>query len=270
MRMSDIDLIDQYTAHQHVRGFSRRTTDRRAWSLGLWLDFLTIHDAQLATATVEQLETFLARWPSPQSRYSVRSDIHMLCFFAKRRGLLDNDPTELLDAPKIPRRRSTPVPAADVRRLLSNATAADRLAVLLAAWAGLRISEIAAVRGEHVDLDGRWLTVTGKGGRTDVIPLAAPLAAELANWPRHGRLLPYRDGPAVGCRLRALMRRLGIEARPHDLRHSFANAAMASSHDNVVVVQRLMRHSEIATTMRYVRPEPVAHQVVDALYGDAA
>jgi integrase/recombinase XerD len=257
--------ITAFLAHQRVVGRARRTIERRAWSLGLWVEHLAG-----AAATVELLETFLARFPAPQSRYSIRCDIHQLYRWL-RRSLPDLvDPTEQLDPIKVPRRAASPIHADDVRRLLDGCVGADRLVILLAAHAGLRVSEIARVRGEDVDLERRWLTVLGKGGHLDVVPISTVLAAELARHPRHGRLLTFHNGQAVSARIRRLFRRHGIVGRPHDLRHSFGTEAAEACNGNVVSVQRLMRHAEVATTMRYVRPRGDLHAVVDRLYGDAA
>ena len=109
-------LIHQYPAHQQVQGFSPRTVDRRIWSLGLWDRHLARRGATVTTATVEHLETFLARWPSPQSRYSIRSDIHQLYRFIAAHFPDCADPTDGLDPTKAapagghpdPRRRSPP------------------------------------------------------------------------------------------------------------------------------------------------------------------
>ena len=74
----------------------------------------------------------------------------------------------------------------------------------------------------------------------------------------------------MSARIRRLLRRHGIAGRPHDLRHSFGTEAAEVCNGNVVHVQRLMRHAEVATTMRYVRPSGDLHAVVDRLYDDAA
>jgi integrase len=263
--MTDEQIIAAYIDHQRVRGFSRRTVARRQWSLERWQR----HVGDLAAATVGDVETFLAGFPAAQSRYSIRSDLRLLYRFATARGWLPGDPTELLPAPRVPRRASTPIPAGDVRALLAGLAGVDRVAVMLAACAGLRVSEIAGVRGEHVDLVGRWLTVRGKGGGDDVVPLSAGLVAELARLPRHGRVLPWSSGATVSARIRTLLRRHGVAGRPHDLRHSFANAAAAATNDPRTV-QRLMRHAELTTTTRYLRPVDVGHDVVDRLYRPAA
>jgi integrase len=77
-------------------------------------------------------------------------------------------------------------------------------------------------------------------------------------------------GGGVGSRIRILFRRHGIVGRPHDLRHSFATEAARWCNWNLVAVKGLMRHSEVTTTMRYVRPPDTGHNIVDAMYGDAA
>lgn len=258
--------INAYLNHQRVRGFSPRTISRRAWSLGLWCRYLDDHRTSLGKATAADVEGFLARWPAPQSRYSIRADLAMFYQFASKRGVLDNDPTVAVEPPKLVKRKPSPIPAAAVRQLLAQVKGTDRLLLLLAAYCGLRISEIAAVRGEHYNRETRTLRVVGKGNREDDIPVARVVADELDRLPAFGRLLPQSSGIAVGDRIRTLLRRYGIDGRPHDLRHSFATEAVDRSNGNIVLVSKLMRHAEVTTTMRYVRLDRSGHDVVDRLY----
>jgi integrase len=134
------------------------------------------------------------------------------------------------------------------------------------------VSEIAALCGEDVDLDARMLMVrNGKGGKDASVPLAPLLAAELGGWPRTGRLFRARNGQSIGSRIRTAYRRLGIEARPHDLRHSFGTEAARVAGGDLRKVQGLMRHESISTTQRYVDYWPNGQDVIDGLYGgDAA
>ena len=128
---------------------------------------------------------------------------------------------------------------------------------MLAAYAGLRISEISALRGEDVDLAGRQLVVrAGKGGSDDVVPLAAELAAELADWPRRGRLVADLRADRRGTHPHSCYGPPGSTGRPHDLRHSFGTQAARRSAGNLVLVAQLMRHGQVATTQRYVRGTP--------------
>lgn len=82
-----------------VAGRSRRTIERRQWSLGLWVEHLERAGLALEAATVWDVEAFLARWPAAQSRQSIRSDLVQLYRWMVRRGLAGENPVELVDAP---------------------------------------------------------------------------------------------------------------------------------------------------------------------------
>jgi integrase len=63
-----------------------------------------------------------------------------------------------------------------------------------------------------------------------------------------------------------VLRRHGIAERPHDLRAAFATACADASGGNVVLTAQLMRHRDVATTMRYIRSNSDGLAVVDRLY----
>jgi integrase len=170
-----------------VGGFSQRTVDRRTWTLLRWLRHLG--PVRLADATAVDVERFLAAIPSATSRATPCARTSGSST-AGRAGAACSTPTAETDPPWLPRRLPTPVAAADVQRIIEATRGVDRLAIVLAAYAGLRVSEIEALRGEDVDLERRVLTVRdGKGGVDGRVPIAEALADELARWPRTGRLL---------------------------------------------------------------------------------
>jgi len=73
----------------------------------------------------------------------------------------------LLPAPREPAREPRPIATAELRKLLAvRMHKRPRVMVLLAAFAGLRVHEIAKFRGEDVNLDCGVLSVQGKGGAT--------------------------------------------------------------------------------------------------------
>jgi integrase len=258
-------LVERFADYQRVRGFSPRSVDRRTWTLCRWLAHLD--GRRLGDAGALDVVDWLAAIPSAQSRYSLRSDLRQFYRWATRLGLLEVDPTDGTDPPRLPRRLPTPVTALDVARLLEVCTGVDRLLVMLGALAGLRVSEIANLHGEDIDLDARRLVVrSGKGGADGVVPVAAPLAAELARWPRHGRIVDLPDGQAVALRIRRAFRRHGVTGRPHDLRAAFATAAADATNGNVTLVQQLMRHTSVTSTMRYIALRPAGTDVVDRLF----
>lgn len=138
----------------------------------------------------------------------------------------------------------------------------DRLVVLLGLLAGLRVSEIARLRVEDLDLDGGALLVRqGKGAKDRWVPCPDSLLGPLAAWVgdrKEGWLFPSRRqaGP-VGSRalqhlLGRLRRRAGIVRRctPHTLRHTYATELLSRG-ANLREVQVMLGHSSVATTERY-------------------
>jgi integrase/recombinase XerD len=101
----------------------------------------------------------------PASRAAYFGAIHAFYKWWASQG--GHHATAQLPRPKAPKGCPRPVSNPGLRELLEmRMHRRTRVMILLAALAGLRVHEIAKVRGEDVDVDGRTLRVTGKGGRT--------------------------------------------------------------------------------------------------------
>jgi integrase/recombinase XerD len=166
-----------------------------------------------------------------------------------------------LPRPKTPKGTPRPVSNTGLRRLLEIPMHRRTLVmILLAALAGLRVHEIAKVRGEDVDVDSRTLRVTGKGGRTDSIPLHPLLIAAALTMPARGWWFPAnnrRPGDHVHSKsvsdiIGNVMRRAGVPGTPHGLRHYFGSNLVATGAD-LRTTQTLLRHSNLQTTAIYVQ-----------------
>lgn len=263
-------LIHRFSTHQALRGFSKRTIERRRATARAVIALAGgIH---LCDITVDHVEAFLAKYPCAQTRQSFRSDINQLYRFLIQRGFTTGNPCDLIATPRIPTRAATPLTAADVRRAIAAADPTARLMIMLGAYAGLRGSEIARLRGEDIDLEGRIIVVRqGKGGKDGVIPMADELATELQAWPHRGRIFtcsPSRS--AVYGRIKRVFNQLDIDARPHDLRHSYGTQAAKRSNGNMRAVQQLMRHESLRSTERYIRYNPPGGDIVTGLYDEVA
>ena len=120
--------------------------------------------------------------------------------------------------------------------------------ILLAAYAGLRRAEVAAVHSR--DIEGTSLRVVGKGGRVRVIPLHPALEEALNGLDGYvfpGRLQGHVSADNVG---KTLSRLLGPGWTAHTLRHRFASRAYAAERD-IRAVQELLGHSKLETTQLY-------------------
>jgi site-specific recombinase XerD len=133
--------------------------------------------------------------------------------------------------------------------------------ILLAAYQGLRASEIAAVHSDDVDLESGTFKVLGKGGRTDYLPLH-DVIRELAATMHPGWWFPARagreghiKGQSVSDLLADARDRAGIADKAltgHSLRHAFGTELVRRG-ANIRAVQELMRHSSLQTTQRYTQ-----------------
>jgi integrase/recombinase XerD len=144
----------------------------------------------------------------------------------------------------------------------------DRALVELLYGAGLRVSEAVGLVKAAVDLEGRIVRVTGKGGKERLVPLGRPAAEALRRYMALGRphldrrhradlFLNARGGALTRAGAFLILRRLadraGLEpgrVHPHLLRHSFATHLLEGGAD-LRSVQEMLGHADVGTTERY-------------------
>lgn len=179
-------------------------------------------------------------------------------------GVRVDNPMGVLRRPRQPRGVPHPVSTVGLERLLvSPLTCGTRAAIVLAAYAGLRVHEIAKVRGEDFDLDEQVVSVMGKGGTTSRLPLHAPILRSAREMPRQGYWFPARPSSGrphitsrgMTSRITLAMRAADVAGTPHSLRHWYATHLLRNGAD-AVTVQELMRHASLATTQIYVKADP--------------
>ena len=163
-----------------------------------------------------------------------------------------------------------PVPLRVLEEGLAGASPRTRLILSLAACAGLRAREVAAVHRRDLVQDGGGFTlvVRGKGDRVRVVPLQDWLARAVASACARGGGFAF-PGRIDGHLSAAHVSKVGARALPgewtlHTLRHRFATAAYSAERD-LLAVQRLLGHASVATTQRYAEPpEDALRRAVEA------
>jgi integrase/recombinase XerC len=143
----------------------------------------------------------------------------------------------------------------------------DRAVLELLYGSGLRVSELAGLTIERVDLTRGRVLVLGKGSKEREVPMSDPAVEAVRRWVSEGReamgttgstsLFFNRKGRPIGQRdIRALVEgysgRLlpGRRVTPHTLRHSYATHLLEGGAD-IRAVQELLGHATVATTQRY-------------------
>jgi len=137
---------------------------------------------------------------------------------------------------------------------------------------GLRSCEVLAVELEDVQLADGQMRLHGKGNKQRLVPLHPDILDVLGHYLRLERPLTnapalfvslkgrQRGRPLTAAGLRSLFRHHRLcslirQANPHRLRHTFG-ADMVRAGMSLPALQRLMPHSQIATTMLYVQIAP--------------
>jgi site-specific recombinase XerD len=146
--------------------------------------------------------------------------------------------------------------------------------ILLAAFAGLRVHEIAKVRGEDVDIEARTLRVAGKGNRTETLPLHPLLVEAAATMPWRGWWFmgnSTRPGQPIARRsvsevIQMAMERAGIPGgTAHRLRHWYGTKLVGDGTD-LRTAQTLLHDANLNTTAIYVQVSgPKRVEAIDRL-----
>ncbi len=141
----------------------------------------------------------------------------------------------------------------------------DRAVFELLYSSGLRVSELTGLDLGAIDFTTREARITGKGGKTRIVPVGSHAVEAIKQWLRirapkdpgeramflgsHGRRLSAR---VVQSRIKYWAQRQGlrIDPHPHMLRHSFASHVLQSSGD-LRAVQEMLGHESIASTQVY-------------------
>jgi integrase/recombinase XerC len=192
-------------------------------------------------------------------------------FLREHDRTLTEDPCAGLKAPKTVRRLPSALSPDEAVRLVAipgddPAALCDRALFELAYSSGLRLSELARLDVDRVDLAGGEVRVWGKGAKERVVPVGAAARTAIAVWlAERARNPGVRDealfvgGAGRRLSMRTIQRRLAAWAtrqglsrhvHPHMLRHSFASHVLQSSGD-LRAVQEMLGHASIASTQVY-------------------
>lgn len=245
-------MIHAYLANLEDLDRSPHTIRVRKFFLSRFAD-----DLDPATATTPQIRAWIdshSEW-GESSRYAALASIRACYRWAHGEGIITADPAQRIRFHEPADVHRPVVDDLRLQRALRDATPTERAVLRLAAECGLRVHEIVKVRSR--DLDGRTLTVVGKGRRTRRLRVSRELAADLSE------IEPsdddyYFEGRHGGHRSTtwaySLVTRL-VESPPHALRRRAAMVLYRASGHDVRLVQTFLGHATLATTMVYLGVE---------------
>lgn len=259
------------------RGLSAATLSAYDSDLRQFALWLQEEDKSLLTVTRSELMTYLAflmeKRISPRTAARKLSAIKRFYAWLLRERHLTEDPTLLVDAPKIGRALPKTLSEGDVQRLLAapdiNTTIGlrDRAMLEVLYGCGLRVSEIVGLTVDSANLSEGVVRVWGKGSKERLVPMGEPSCDWIRRYSQSARVDLIKeptDALFLSSRGQAMTRQtfwhrikmygkkidLAIDLSPHVLRHAFATHLV--NHDaDLRVVQLLLGHSDLSTTQIY-------------------
>ncbi|HET9073807.1 MAG TPA: site-specific tyrosine recombinase [Solirubrobacteraceae bacterium] len=271
------------------RGLSRNTLEAYSSDLAQYGEFLGRVGVDPVHAGPRELREFVSQLAEglpavdgtparrPAAPATLQRKIACLRSFyrhLRREGILADDPTAELRAPRSRERLPKVLSRDEVARLLDQpqgttpAALRDRALLETMYACGLRASEAIGLELAQLDREAGILIARGKGAKERLVPVGSAALRALGAYLEHGRpgLVGNRDESHVFVNLRGVQlsrqglykivqghaRSAGLDARmsPHTLRHTFATHLLAGGCD-LRSLQEMLGHADIGTTQVY-------------------
>jgi integrase/recombinase XerD len=275
-----VDLLKNFLIYLSVeKGLSRNTIESYSIDLRKFQEFLSSGNKGFVSFSRTDIVDFIERLRAESYAISsicrFISSIKSLCKYLMIQNLIQEDPSETLQAPKRWERLPKALSVSDVRSFLELSSSLtkptlirDAVMLELLYSSGLRVSELVSLKLEDIHLEAGFLRVLGKGSKERIVPVNTRAIEKLKSYINQQRpqilkkrLSTYlfvtgRGKPMTRQRfwqaIKTLGRRSGIQLSPHTLRHSFATHLLEGGAD-LRSVQKMLGHSDISTTQIYTK-----------------
>lgn len=234
-----------------------------------------IKNKDLLKLNVNDLEKFLISLNELEasSISNIISAIKSFYNYYIKLGKIRNNPTDLIDMPKLSKKLPDYLTIDEVNKLLDidikDAFSARNKAILeLLYSSGLRISELVNLELKSIDFDDCVIRVFGKGSKERIVPMndyaidalkeyietyrSLMIKDEINNFVflnNHGKIMT-RQGVFKMIKKECLVKGIRKNISPHTLRHTFATHLLQNGAD-LRVIQEILGHSDISTTQIY-------------------
>ena len=272
-------IIIKYRQYLRLeKGLSDNTVEAYLADLDKLYAYLTLEGIHFLDVTVGQLEQFAAGLHDigiqPRSQARILSGIRSFYRFLVVDGFLDQDPTELLESPKLGLHLPEVLAVEEIDALLAAIDLSTRegqrnRAIVETLYScGLRVSELCGLKLSDLYLQEGFVKVEGKGGKQRLVPISPRAVQEITAY------LPIRDEGLIrpgyedyvfisrfGKNISRIMvfhfiqelaAAIGLKKTisPHTFRHSFA-AHLLEGGANLRAIQCMLGHEDIGTTEIY-------------------
>lgn len=272
-------MIEKYKAYLLLeKSLSPNTIEAYLKDVNMLLVYLNEAHISPKEATIEHLRDFIIELADlgiqPRSLARIISGIRSFYRFLLIDNQIDNDPTELLESPKLPAQIPEVLSVKEIDAIinaidLSHPQGQRNVAIIETLYgSGLRVSELVNLKLSNIYFKEKYMKVEGKGSKERLVPLSEAALRAIELWRRDRNLLDVKkeaeDFLFVNRYGRQLTRvmiftivkqlakaaNIQKEISPHTFRHSFATHLLEGG-ANLRAIQQLLGHESILTTEVY-------------------
>lgn len=260
------------------KALSDNTVDAYLTDLNKLFAFLALECLDFTDVTLDHLEAFSAGLRDigihPRSQSRILSGVRSFFRFLVLEDYIPQDPTELLEFPRIGEHLPDVLTVEEIDRLIgaidrSTKEGQRNCAIMETLYScGLRVSELCNLKISDLYLDENFIRVEGKGGKQRLVPISLRAVAELKNYflvRCEGLIKPGFEDFVFISRfgknisrimvfhiIKVLVKQVGMKKKisPHTFRHSFATHLLEGG-ANLRAIQCMLGHESIGTTEIY-------------------
>ncbi len=275
----DNSLVKSYYSHLLLeKSLSKNSIAAYMDDLSKLLNFISLIPKKPEEVVLEDLQEFLVELHemgiNSRSQARVISGVKSFYRFLMLEEKILQDPTELLEAPKIGLKLPEFLTIDEINRIigsidLSQPEGQRNRAILETLYScGLRVSELTSLRFSDLYLDEGFIKVEGKGGKQRLVPISPVAIKEIKNYLIDRHQIKVKKGfedilflSRRGTSLSRIMifhmikeytELAGVKktVSPHTFRHSFATHLLEGG-ANLRAIQQMLGHEKITTTEIY-------------------
>ena len=273
-------MFNKYKLYINLeRGLSKNSRESYTHDVERFLDWCSAQELNAVDVKLDDLHRY--SWELldvgiiPRSIARNLAAIRSFYGFLLLDGYIKQDPTELLDNPRVPKHLPTVLSREEVERILACLDLSlpqerrDHCILELLYTSGLRISELCNLKISDLYLDEGFIRVVGKGNKQRLVPLAHRAVKEIKLWLQERNEIKIKNGEedmlfvshqrgkrvsriTVFHNLKLYALRAGIEKNisPHTFRHTFATHLLEGG-ANLRAIQQMLGHEKLGTTQLY-------------------
>ena len=272
-------IIRKYQQYLKLeKALAANTLDAYLTDLNKLLCFLKTENIDMLAVTLDDLQRFAAGLHDigihPRSQARIMSGIKSFFHFLVMADYREDDPSELLEGPKIGFKLPEVLTVEEIDTIISTVDMSKKegqrnRAILETLYScGLRVSELCNLKLSELYFDEGFIKVEGKGSKQRLVPISPRAIKEIKYWLLDRNLGKIKKGfedyvflarwgnsisrIMVFHLIKELAEKAGITKNisPHTFRHSFATHLLEGG-ANLRAIQCMLGHESIATTEIY-------------------